>query len=159
MFLDFERALQIDVQTPEAVRPAITDSLREDLRLESGRLQGRGRHKSRGVEPRVEGSRTGADLVRVSIVENIAPLQQRTGLPFVCHCSLPSAGNRGRNPRVRQPLSFPEWKLVNPGGGEPVRDAAVAQFPTGAGIEHVVIIVAIPLIYPGEVGIDSKTLR
>src|ERR1700722_20309604 len=159
MLPEFEGPLQIDVQSSQAVSPAIADSLGEDLRLESGRLQRRGCHKSRSIEPRAERSRTAADLVRVSIIENIAPLQQGTGLPFVGHRGLPAAGDRGSNPRAHQPLSLPERELVNPGGGESIGDATVTQFPTGAGVVYIVIIVAIAFIYGGEVGVDGEAFR
>src|SRR5580692_10529634 len=82
-FLDLESSLYVEVQAVEAIRAAVPDSFREHLRLESGWLLGGVRDEPRSIEPAVQRSRTAANLIGISVVKQIAPLEQRTGLPFV----------------------------------------------------------------------------
>ena len=113
-------------------------------------------HETVGVEPVIQGSRSGIDVVWVAVVEDVAPIEQRSGLPFIGRRHLPPAENDVPDPAARQPLGLAERQLPDSRDGESVRHAVVGLAPRGGGVEFVIEEVAIALAQPGKGAVDRE---
>src|SRR5947209_4345306 len=109
-----EDALDVGVQPVQSVSAAIANPAREHARLKCRGLQGGIGYKPGRVEPGVERLRpAAADSIRVAVIEETAPVEQRARLVFVRPGDLPAAEHGVSQPAARQSLAFAEWKLPN----------------------------------------------
>ena len=82
----------------------------------------------------------------IAVVEHVAPVEKRAGLPLVRTGDLPSAEYRAGNARLRERAAAAERQLIDAGRGEPVRHARIRLPPARQRIEFVVVVQLVALV-------------